>query len=619
MTLRRRLVLLHSAFAAFAVIAASAIIYSVQVYTERVADQLESMIAEARRIESLRVDLKILDVHLHELVTGRRAADAAFDGQREALLARLDSVIRFAGYIQTDTVKPGPQLAALRDDLAAAVEQCVTLVRAERREDAEEVFKNQIESGLIAHLDVRLGRLRGLLDERRSGASARLFARNGHLLYVSLGVALGGVGLVVAGAIVVRRRLVAPIALLKDATEAFARGDLAHRVQVETTDELGVLGESLNAMASSLRSSQRKFRSLFENQRDAVLVCDRSGVLREFHDGDAHLPVPPADALIGRRLAEVWPGGAEVGQVWSELVARVFARGATIRVTELRIPAGDGGERVFDVVAYPVDYASEPYAALVLRDAAERVRLQTELRRSETMTAAMTIARGIAHDFKNLLHSALNTLTLLADDATDAVMRERAQSALAACTQAAGLSRRLSRFAGADRGNPERVPLRDTVAMILGSLDEGFRAELTIELAGPADLEVVIDRDHLTQIVLNLLVNAREALTPGGAIHVDVATDRTADPRDPAVVRPFAELTVRDTGCGMAPATLERIFQPFFTSKPRKDHGPRGLGLAVVYALVNHAGGFIRVDSALGAGSAFHVFLPLPVDAHVPV
>ncbi len=610
MTLRRRLVLLHTAFAGFALIAALVTIYGVQVYTERVAARLEAMINEAQLIENLRVDLKILDVHLHELVTGRRPADAVFAAQCDTLLSRLDDAIRFAGQDRPDSAEVCAGLRELRAELSAAIDKSVALARSGRQEAAAALFKDRIETGIMAVLDRRLRRLRSVLDERRGDASGTLFARNAQLLSVSLLVALGGVGLVVAGAIVVRRRLVAPIARLQAATEAFATGDLAHRVQIDAPDELGALGESLNAMASSLRTSQRKFRSLFENQRDAVIVCDRDGVVREAHDGEPGVLGMADGPIVGRPVSALALLGRSHNGLWGDLVQRVQASQETIRVTEVPVLGANGASHVLDVVGYPVDYADEPYVALVLRDAAERVRLQRELRRTETMTAAITVAQGIAHDFKNLLHSAVNTLTLLRDDATDADVRARVDSALAACDQAARLSRRLSRFAGADRGNPEVLRLAEMVRMILGSLDEAFHQGIEIRLQADDVLMVEIDRDHLTQIVLNLLVNAREAMPSGGALSVQVAATHAADPRTPAAPRQYAVLTVRDSGCGITPEALDRVFQPFYSSKARGDHGPRGLGLAVVYALVNHAGGFIRVESEPDRGSAFHVHMP---------
>ncbi|HRX87115.1 MAG TPA: ATP-binding protein [Phycisphaerae bacterium] len=618
MTLRRRLILLHSAFAAFAVIAALATIYAIQFYTERVSDRLEAMINEAQLVENLRVDFKTLDVHLHELVTGRRNADAVFETQCDTLLSRLDDVVRFAGQHQPDSADVCAALHTLRGELAEAIADCVALVRANDLETAHRDFKERIEAGILSAMDVRLRRLRGVLDERRGAASGQLFARNAQLLVLSLLVALGGVGLVVAGAIVVRRRLVLPIARLKAATAAFAEGDLTYRVQVDSTDELGVLGASLNNMASSLRTSQRKFKSLFENQRDPVVVCTRAGTVCEIHDGDPAVLGAANRPIVGSSLATLWTPDTGSDGFWIDLVERVFARGETIRVNEVTVPTAHGGRRVLDVVAYPVDYADQPYAALVLRDAAERVRLQNELRRSETMTAAVTVARGIAHDFKNLLHSAVNTLTLLQVDAADPLVRERATTALGACEQAARLSRRLSRFAGTDRGNPEVLPLMGTVRVILDSLDEGFLNNVTVDFRGDERVAVEIDRDHLTQIVLNLLVNAREAMATGGTLSVHAATVQTADPRAPASPRPYAVLTVRDSGCGIAPEVLDRVFQPFFSSKQRGSHGPRGLGLAVVYALVNQAGGFILVESEPGRGSAFQVHLPIATDWNNP-
>jgi PAS domain S-box-containing protein len=610
MTLRRRLVLLHSAFAIFTVLAAVASIYGVQVYVERAANRLEELISEAQLVENLRVDLKTLDVHLHELITGRRRADAVFDAERDAVLSRLDEVARYTGRDRSELKATTANVAALRGELALSVDSCVELMRAGNPENAARLFKERIENQ-VAALDVHLGILRSALDARRQESGGLLFTRNARLLTLSLLVAAGGVGLVVAGAMIVRRRLVAPIAGLVDATKAYAAGDLAYRAPVESVDELGTLATSLNTMAASLRASQLKFKSLFENLRDAVVVCDANGVVIECHDNDSALLGRPAGTAPGKPAADIWPNWGGATGRWESLIKRVLATQEIVRVSEVPAPGPETNSRVVDAVAYPVDYAERPYVAIVLRDVTERQRLSQMARQTETMEASVNVARGIAHDFKNLLHSAVNSLSSLVAHATGDDSRPQAQRALSACEQAASLARRLSRFAGSDRGSPERLPLAETVQLIVDAMDEGFRKSIELVVEAQTDAHVEIDRDHLTQIVLNLLINAREAMPDGGTIRITTSATQATDSKSQGPPRDYVLLSVADTGCGISESDHDRVFQPFFTSKPRGDQGPHGLGLAAVYAAVKQAGGFIQLESKPDQGATFRLYIPI--------
>ncbi len=610
MTLRRRLIYLHTAFALFAALAAVATIYGVQFYVARVAERLEALVDEIHFTEESRVNLKSLDVHLHELVSGRRPMDEAIERQAEGLFTRLGDVVRFGHRELSGTTPLTEELSRLCEALKREVAACFALVREGQLEDARRVFKQNIEERLLGDLDAGLRRIRSVLDEQRGLTSRRLFERNTQLLGISLLVGAGGVALVLAGTLIVRRRLVAPVTALYQATEAFGRGDLEHRVGLQSEDELGALGGALEDMAASLRASQLKFKSLFENQRDAVVVCDPAGHVIECYNGDSNLLGAMTESFIGRCANEVWAHWESPRWSWRTTIGRVLAAAAPVRISDLSIPSADGRGRIVDVVAYPVNYTGDPYVAIVVRDVSERFRLQEMSRRGEAMQAAVTFARGVAHDFKNLLHSAVASLSLIHADSDDPRTRERSRSALNACEQAANLSKRLTRFAAMDQGQPEELSLDETLRLIVESLDESFHHVMDIQLSCGSDCRVRIDRDGLTQIALNLIYNAREAMPDGGTLHISTEKALIANPATPLAASPHVLLTVSDTGQGIPAAERERVFQPLFSTKKRGDHGPRGMGLAIVYAAVTSAAGFIQIDSTVGQGTSFRVYLP---------
>jgi signal transduction histidine kinase len=343
------------------------------------------------------------------------------------------------------------------------------------------------------------------------------------------------------------------------------------------------------------------------------VICDARGHVVDWHDGDTNLLGDLEPDSSNRHLLEVWPHWRSPMLDWSALIGQVLLQGTQVRVPDLKLSRGSGGEQsaVVDLIAYPVEFGDSRHAAIVLRDVTEQRQLERQARRTEAIEATVTFARGIAHDFSNLLTSAIASLSLAHSASQAARLRDRLGRALRACRQAAALSRRLLSYAGDDQGNPQVLCLRETVELILDSFDEEFFEGVRVRADWDGTVPVRIDRDQLTQIVLNLIRNAREAMPDGGDLHVKVETGRPPAHAEANGPPTHALLTVTDTGCGIAPEVKERLFEPFFTTKARGSRRSRGMGLAVVYAAAKNANGLIHVDSEPGAGTTFRVCLPL--------
>ena len=226
------------------------------------------------------------------------------------------------------------------------------------------------------------------------------------------------------------------------------------------------------------------------------------------------------------------------------------------------------------------------------------------------MTAG-TLAGGVAHDFNNLLTCAIGALSLIESEGDGDKTGERIKTSLRACWQAAGLSRRLLKFAHGGHSRPQVVRFCEVVELILGSQDEAFFKGLELRTELDADVLVRIDKDELTQVILNLIRNAKDAMSDRGELRIRV--DSTEAPRDgeSETTSPFARLTIQDNGVGMPPDVRQRIFEPFFTTKARTSRRGTGMGMAVAYSAVRGAGGFIDVDSEVGVGTTVQVYLPL--------
>jgi PAS domain S-box-containing protein len=243
----------------------------------------------------------------------------------------------------------------------------------------------------------------------------------------------------------------------------------------------------------------------------------------------------------------------------------------------------------------------------LIEDVSERRALEQQLRQSQKMEAVGKLAGGIAHDFNNLMTAVIGYSDLMLRDSTlSEAQTARVHAIRGAATRAGDLTRQLLAFSRRQVLQAAELDLRDVVAgmddLLRRLLGEDIRFET---IFGSEDVVVRADRGQLEQVVLNLVVNARDAVAPGGSITVAVLSAG-----DEAV------LAVSDDGVGMDADIKARIFEPFFTTKSLAEGS--GLGLATVHGIVGQSGGTIDVDSTPGAGTVFTVRLPLGAEPEVP-
>ena len=244
-------------------------------------------------------------------------------------------------------------------------------------------------------------------------------------------------------------------------------------------------------------------------------------------------------------------------------------------------------------------------------DVTEPRQLEMQLRESQKMQAVGRLAGGVAHDFNNLLTAILGYADLaLADASGSRSVREEIQEIRKAAQRAAQLTRQLLAFGRRQIRRPTRVDVdavvRDTDRLLTQLLGEHI--QLTVH-AGARGAAVHMDPSELDQILVNLAVNARDAMAEGGAVTIETSRSHVA--ANDAQIE-FVVISVSDTGAGIAAETMPHIFEPFFTTKGEAGNG---LGLSTVYGIVEQNGGRIEVDSTVGAGTRFSVYLPIAADS----
>jgi two-component system, cell cycle sensor histidine kinase and response regulator CckA len=334
-----------------------------------------------------------------------------------------------------------------------------------------------------------------------------------------------------------------------------------------------------------------------------------------------------ATLLIGRSVSEL------TGQSMHQLVHHSRADGSPYPEDDCPVCAmlKDGVPRhvddeVFwrkDGTSFPVEYTSTPIrrrgrlvgAVVTFRDVTERKVLEGQVRQAQKMEAVGQLAGGVAHDFNNLIAIIQNYAAFVAEDLDEAdPRREDVEGIRDGATRAASLTRQLLAFSRKEVISPEIIDLNEAIANVSKLLARtiGEEIELKVERA-PGLWNTRIDRGQLEQVVLNLAINARDAMFGGGGTLIVETSNCDVDEhfalQHPGL-RPghYVCLAVSDTGRGMDNEVLHRVFEPFFTTKDRG--AGTGLGLSTVYGIVKQAEGYVLAESEPGAGSLFTIYLP---------
>ncbi|MGH2571544.1 MAG: ATP-binding protein [bacterium] len=361
-----------------------------------------------------------------------------------------------------------------------------------------------------------------------------------------------------------------------------------------------------------VRRSELRYRQLFERSPDAMLMVEPSS-------GRIVIANPVASKLTGhdpRRLPGLAVEALHDPEDWPQArrtYEQVFAHDGPI-TAECVLRTAAGERVVANMTATRFELEGQLVVLAEFRDITDRKRLENELRHSQKMDAIGRLAGGVAHDFNNILTIILGqSEMMLAKLAAGDSLRRTAESIEKAAVRGSVLTRQLLAFSRKEVVKREIVNLSTVISGMESMLRTLIGEDIELVVAIEARVcSVCADRGQIEQIVMNLAVNARDAMPTGGKLAITVSAGEWAF-RDARGERgapvPCTLLDVRDTGHGMDAATQLRAFEPFFTTK-EKGRGT-GLGLSSVYGIVREAGGEISLESALGEGTTFAIRLPI--------
>jgi two-component system cell cycle sensor histidine kinase/response regulator CckA len=457
-----------------------------------------------------------------------------------------------------------------------------------------------------------------------AGAStAATYAAAGALSDRQILITLVGLAVLFAAALVLYRRIAWPIAVLAAGVRSATAHLPAGPVPVAGPAEVAALAGDVNQLiAASGRELEvrSQLAAVAESSVDAILGMTPDGVVTSWNAGAEQMFGYSREEMTGTGLAVLVGPGRSGGLL--PLLKRIGG-GETVTQAETKARRKDGTLIDVTYTLSPLRGADGAVigAASVVRDVTERNRaeadrqaLEHRLRQSERLESLGQLASGIAHDFNNLLSAIMNYAAFAAEGTEKPEVRADVQQIQSAAERAARLTRQLLTFA---RREPAQAQPLDLAAIVddirnLLSRSIGAHIELIIELATDVP-DIVADRGQVEQVLLNLAINARDAMPGGGSLTITTSLaelDEAYCGIHPGA-RPgrYAELAVADTGTGISAEVVSHIFDPFFTTKP--EGLGTGLGLSTVYGIITSAGGSISLDSEPGAGTTFRLYFPV--------
>ena len=370
------------------------------------------------------------------------------------------------------------------------------------------------------------------------------------------------------------------------------------------------------------KESDARQGAILEAAHDAIITMDSQLNIREFNPAAEQMFGYARLDILGRNVGLLLPPADRAQQVSALNEYRTTGGGPMAgRQVELSGLRADDSDFPLELTVARIGADNRAVITGFVRDITERRALEEQLRQSQKLEAIGRLAGGVAHDFNNILMSIMGAADLLLMQmAPNDSARDEATEIKLSVDRGAGLTRQLLAFSRRQAVRPRRFALGDIVRGMETMLRRLIGPEIDFEIiCAPEPLMVLADSGQTEQVVLNLVVNARDAMPQGGRVTVRVEEVDVDEAAAVALVEGkagrYARLSVSDTGTGIDEQTRAKLFEPFFTTKEQGKG--TGLGLSIVYGIVKQSGGYITVASEPGKGATFLIYLPI-VEAAEP-
>lgn len=379
--------------------------------------------------------------------------------------------------------------------------------------------------------------------------------------------------------------------------------------------QLKKANEELLAALGALKESEARQAGIIASAMDAIISIDAQGTITVFNAAAERMFGHPAQEMIGRKLEELIPGRyrekhAVHIQRFGQTNVTHRAMGALGAITGLR---ANGEEFPIEASISQMGTGDHKLFTVIMRDITEKRKIEEQFMRAQRMESIGSLASGIAHDLNNILSPILMSITMLKARANDPVTMEILSTIDTSAKRGAEIVRQVLSFARGVDGQRIAVDPRNTASDVEIFIRDTFPKNISFTSSIHDDIWTVMgDPTQLHQLLLNLCVNARDAMPQGGQLRIAaesvVIDDHAAALSSDAKAGPYIVFSVSDTGIGISPDVLDKIFDPFFTTK---EFGKgTGLGLSTVAAVAKSHGGFVHVYSEVGKGTTFKVYLP---------
>ncbi len=376
------------------------------------------------------------------------------------------------------------------------------------------------------------------------------------------------------------------------------------------------------AAETAVQSSEMLFRSVWENSVDGMRLTDENGVVIAVNKAYCKLFGMEAEQLEDKPFTIVY-AESEKPQAILKRHRDHFRNRAVGRKIQRQFTLHNGQVAALEITDSFIELRGHPLLLFSLfRDVTTQRRLEEQLRQSQKMEAIGQLAGGVAHDFNNILTIIHGHAALLVSSEMEESSARSAQQITQAAERAAGLTRQLLTFSRRQLIQPRKLDMNKIVGNMTELLGRLLGEDVSLQLSycqSPAMVEA--DAGMMEQVLLNLAVNARDAMSKGGRLAVRISivdvNEAHVQHHPEARAGQFVCVSKTDTGCGIPPENLQRIFEPFFTTK--EVGKGTGLGLATVYGIVKQHQGWIEVESTVGKGTTFRIYIPYAGSEHVEI